>query len=143
MQHTRRRTNRLQRAAHKHLKADELESSWPYISEALNINMDVPQSLFLCGVFMRKKGHLGLAAQLFRRVVALEPKPINGWLYFGCCLHDLHEHEAAMQIWRLLEKKFPKDSGVLRNKAGTLLQMGQFHDALNVVDRAIALYEGE
>jgi hypothetical protein len=125
--------------AHAHLEKEELELAWPYISEMLNLDMDDVGGLYLLGVFMRKKGHMGIAAQTFRRAVSLDPKPSNIWLHFGCCMHDIHQYDAAMQIWELLKSKMPKDSGVLRNMAGTYLQQGKFHDALNTINRAIEM----
>lgn len=136
---TRRRLKRLYHVAHKHITAEELEEAWPYVSEMLNISMDDAGGLYLAGIIMRKKGHIGLAAQLFRRAVSIDPRPANMWLHFACCLHDIHEYDAAMQIWRMLDGKHPNEPSYLRNMASTLLQQGKFHEAINVIDRTIEL----
>ena len=64
MQSTRRRLRRLYHIAHKHVQAHQLDEAWPYVSEMLNIDMDDAGGLYLCGVIMREKGHIGLATQL-------------------------------------------------------------------------------
>jgi hypothetical protein len=88
---------------------------------------------------MRKRGHIGLSTQLFRRTVSIEPKHLNPWMHFGAGLHDLHHYDAAMQVWDMLAKKSPYDAGVLRNMAGSFLQKGNFHEGLNKINQAIEL----
>jgi len=100
-------------------------------------------ALYLCGIFMRKRGNSGLAAQMFRRAVSIEPKHLNPWMHFGACLHDLHHYDASMDIWNMLAKKSPGDAGVFRNMAATYLQKGNFHEALNKIHQAMELLTQE
>jgi tetratricopeptide (TPR) repeat protein len=136
---TRRRLRRLYHIAHKHVQAHEVDLAWPYVSEMLNMDMDDAGALYLCGIVMRERGHIGLAAQLFRRAVSIDPKYSNVWLHFAACLQDAHQYAAAMQIWRMLDRKQPNNVDFLANMANTMLHQGKFHDALNTIDRVIEL----
>lgn len=142
MQHTRRRIKRLYVVAAKEVKQSNYDAAWPYISEILNVDMDNAGGLYLAGIYMRHKGAIGLAAQMFRRCVSIAPKDLNPWMHFGSALHDLHQFQAAQQVWDMLAHKSPLDYGVWRNMAGTYLQKGNYHEALNKINKAMELLPG-
>lgn len=139
MLHTRRRIRRLYRQAEALLIANKPDEAWPYISEMTNLDMDDPGALYLLGDFMRKKGHVGIAAQVLRRAVSIKPEPVSFWIHFGACLHDLHQYAAAEQIWQMIRQKQPQNTAAVKNLAATYLQQGKFHDALNLANQAIEL----
>ena len=132
----------LRRKAHAALAAREDDAAWSSISEMLNIDMDDPQGLYMAGVFMRHKGHSGVAAQMFRRCVSLETKFPNPWMHFGACLHDIHMYDEAIEVFELLRKMIPKEPQVYANLAASHVQKGEFQLALSFANEALNLNPG-
>jgi tetratricopeptide (TPR) repeat protein len=127
----------LSRAAHKALVDGNADSAWKAISEMLNIDMDNPHGLYMAGVFMRQKGHSGVAAQLFRRCVSLETRFPNPWMNFGACLHDIHMYDEAIEVFEVLRKMIPKEPQVYANLAASHVQKGDFAQAMNYASEAL------
>lgn len=139
MANTQSRLKFLKKAAHEALRANDYERAWLSISDALNMNMDDPETLYMAGVFMRHKGHGGMAGQLFRRCCALEPNELNPWLHFGAALHDTHNYDAAIEVFRYCIQLEPRDAACYANIAACYQMKGQFADALNYTDKALGM----
>jgi tetratricopeptide (TPR) repeat protein len=135
------KSNQLHKIAHQKIKVDDIEGAWQDIAEILNINMDDPRGLYMAGVFFRRKGHSGMAAQCFRRCVALVPDQLNPWVHFGACLHDMHHYDEAMEVWDICKKKDPNDPMLYRNYASTYQQMGDYNNALNNANKVFEMVQ--
>jgi len=133
------RLDNLKKQAHEALKEGDIESSWRPISDGLNIAWEDAELLYMAGVFFRQKGHVGLASHLFRRCVALDHNQANPWLHFGSCLHDLHHYDEAIQAFKVAQGLAPNDASPVACSAASHVQKGNFLDALNLADKAIAM----
>ena len=127
----------LRRKAHILLRENKYSEAWVPIQEILNIDMDDSQGLYMWGVCMRHTGHYGAAAQLFRRVCALEPREPNSWMHFGAAMHDIHMYDEALEVFQIIEKLIPGDPGVYANMAASYVQKGEFHQGLNYANMAL------
>jgi tetratricopeptide (TPR) repeat protein len=134
---TQRRLKALKNIAHQKLKDHEYDGALVPISEILNINMDDPGGLYMAGVFFRNKGHSGFAANFFRRAAAMGPKKINTWLFFGASLHDIHQYDAAMEAFKMAKSINPEEPQVYANMSASMVQTGNFADALNYATEAL------
>lgn len=124
--------------AHKYMSEHDFESAWGHISEGLNVEWEDPVLLYMAGMFFREKGHSAIAAHLFRRGVALDPKAVALWLHYGACLHDMHRYEEAIDCFKMVQGLNPKDVTSIANIAAAYVQMGKFSDALNVANHALS-----
>src|SRR6185369_2120343 len=109
------RTNALKKKASDWIKEESWVKAWQAISDLLNMNFDDAPALYMAGICLRHQGHVGLALQLFRRCVALDPEPLNPWLNFGACLHDVHAYDEAIEVFKLCKQKAPNDAAVYAN----------------------------
>ncbi len=133
------RVKKLHHLANKYLQEGKDDKALIPLSDLLNINMDDPQALYMMGVLMRNKGHCGLAAQLFRRCVALDPKAVNPWMFFGVSLHDIHAYSEAIQVFQQVKAMVPKEPQVYANISASYQQLGEFAEALNYANHALTI----
>jgi tetratricopeptide (TPR) repeat protein len=130
--------SRLKRA-HGLLEREEYAKAWPLASELLNENPDNARALYIGGNVMRQMGHTGVALQLFRRALAIEPKQPNLWMHFGACLHDTHRYDEARDAFKYVHKQLPDDPMPPANIAATYIQQGKPRDAVEWADKALKL----
>ena len=91
--------------------------AWPMVSDMLNEEPENPRGLYFAGWIMRHQGHIGVAAQLFRRALAHERKVTNIWMHYAACLHDTHQYDEAREAFKFVHKALPKDPMPLANIA--------------------------
>jgi tetratricopeptide (TPR) repeat protein len=134
---TQARVVELKKRASDLLKRNDNDHAFPFVSDILNLNFEDPQGLYMAGVWFRNRGHPGMAAQFFRRCVALTPDKVNPWLLFGASLHDLHQYDAAVECFRRARQISPNEPACFANLAASHVQMGEFAEALNYVTEAL------
>jgi tetratricopeptide (TPR) repeat protein len=134
---TQARAVELKKRAADLLKKNDNDHAFPFISDILNLDFEDPQGLYMGGVWFRNRGHPGMAAQFFRRCVALTPDKVNPWLLFGASLHDLHQYDAAMECFQRAKQLAPEEPACFANMAATHVQLGEFADALNYATEAL------
>lgn len=88
---------------------------------------------------MRQLGHIGVALQLFRRALSIQPKVPNIWMHYGACLHDTHRYEDAIDAFRVVAKALPNDPMPWANMAGSFIQHGKPREAVEHADKSLEL----
>lgn len=131
------RLERAKRKAHKALTEADHAKAWPWLSEILNTAWEDPQGLYMAGVFFRDQGHVGIAAHMFRRAVALDPEHPQPWLHFGACLHDMHYYAEAIEVFERVRTVLPGESVVYQNLAASHQQMGDFSAAYSYAKESL------
>src|SRR6185503_5090784 len=129
------------KAAHSYLEREEYHKAWPIASELLNENPENERGLYLAGCVMRQMGHIGVAYQLFRRAVAIQPNIPNIWMHYGACLHDTHKYEDAVEAFKIVSKALPHDPMPWANIAASRIQQGRPRDAVEASDKALKLVD--
>src|SRR5512139_116132 len=118
---------------------EDWTSAWHLLNKELNERPDRPEALYLMGHVLRVQGHVGLALPILAKSLSLEQKIPNVWMQYGATLHDLNRWDEAIQTFRVVERMMPKDPMPYANMAGSLVQLGKWHDAINMADKALAI----
>lgn len=123
------------------IEREDYAKALPIVSEVLNDDPENPKGLYLAGWILRSQGHVGMAMQLFRRALALEPKVPNIWMHYGACLHDTHKYEEAREAFSFVRKALPDDPMPLANIAATYVQEGKARESVEAADKSLELIE--
>ena len=130
-------------AAIKHafnlVQREDWAPAWQAVSDILNDHPDDPKGLYLAGVVMRSRGHIGTALTLFRRALALAPQVPNVWMHFGSALHDTHQYDEARKAFQQVRKMLPADPMPLANIAAGYVQQGRAKEAVEWANKALAI----
>ena len=129
----------LLKAAHAAVKREDYIKSWQLCNAALNADPDRPEALYLMGTTLREMGNLGLALHPLRKALAQEQRQVNLWMTYACTLHDLNKWEEAREALKVAHKLLPKDPMPIANIGATYLQEGNWREAINHSDQAIAI----
>jgi tetratricopeptide (TPR) repeat protein len=129
----------LLKAAHAAIKREDWIQAWRLTNGALNDDPDRPEALFLMGQTLREMGNLGLAYQCLRKALATEQRQVNLWMTYAATLHDLNKWEDAREAMKVAHKMVPKDPMPIANIGATYLQEGNWREAINYSDQAIAI----
>ena len=99
-------------------------------------NPDDPLALFLLGHVYAMAERFGLAVNIFRRVVQIQPKKAVAWNNLGMALHGLKSTEALdafTRAWQL-ENKAPYAANI----ASAHLEQCRWKEALKWSEKALA-----
>jgi hypothetical protein len=129
------------KTAHGLIEREDFARALPIVSELLNENPENPKAIYLAGWILRSQGHVGMALQMFRRALSLEPKVPNIWMHYGACLHDTHKYAEAREAFSFVGKALPDDPMPLANIAASFVQEGKARDAVEAADQSFALLE--
>jgi hypothetical protein len=129
----------LLKAAHAAVKREDWIKSWQLCNAALNDDPDRPEALYLMGTTLREMGNLGLAIHPLRKALAQEQRHVNLWMTYACTLHDLNKWDEAREALKVAHKMIPTDPMPIANIGATYLQEGNWREAINWSDQAIAI----
>jgi tetratricopeptide (TPR) repeat protein len=123
-------------------EAKELGDAWQLAMKAMNDNMDSPYAMYMAGRIAMEWDHPGLAANLFRRATALRPDRVEHWAAFGAALLDMRAFDAARECFAKSLELDPKNPLILSNLGALALNNGNPYEAIEWVDRALAIEPG-
>lgn len=106
--------------------------------EALNEDRDNPKALFLMGVVMLRAEKWGLAYNLFKRVVDIEPKQAAAWNNIGMALESMTHYEEARKCFDLAINRDPGNLDYQGNVAMVAMQAGKYVEARALAKRVLA-----
>ena len=109
--------------AHDLIQSGNEAEAWPIVTDLVNKNPEDAKALYLAGWILRQQHHVGIALQLFRRALAIQPKIPNIWMHYGACLHDTHQYETARECFHVVAKALPDDPMPLANIAATVIRV--------------------
>src|SRR5688572_10785085 len=127
------------RLIHKLVKAEQWPKAWGLVNEALNEEPESPELLYLAGSILRAQGSIGMSLPMFAKALAKDQKQPNLWMHYGAALHDLNEWDDAIKAFEVVMRMCPSDPMPPANIAAACSQKGQWRDACNWADRALAL----
>lgn len=127
------------RLARGFVQREEWSSAWLVLNKALNDDPERPETLYLIGHVLRQQGHPGAALPLFAKALAKNQKQPNLWMNYGACLHDLNLHKDAIKAFGVVQAMLPNDPMPYANMAGSYVNTGKWHDAMNAADKALSI----
>lgn len=131
-------TDDLLREARACVNREEWVKAWHLCNAALNEDSERPESLYLMGHVLRSQGHVGLALPILSKALAGEQRQPSVWMQFGACLHDLCRWEEAIQAFKVVHRMLPHDPMPPANIAGSLVNLGKWHDTINWANKALS-----
>lgn len=131
-------SEKLLRAARAAVAREDWVRAWHLTNAALNEEPDRPETLYLMGHILRQQGHVGLALPLFSKGLAFDQKQPNLWMNYGACLHDLNRWDEAIKAFTVVHAMYPDLDMPPANIAGSMVNLGKWHDAINWADKALA-----
>ena len=132
-------SEKLLRSARAAVAREDWVRAWHLTNAALNEEPDRPESLYLMGHILRQQGNVGLALPLFSKALAYNQKQPNLWMNYGACLHDLNRWDEAIKAFTVVHGMHPQLDMPPANIAGSLVNMGKWHDAINWADKALEI----
>lgn len=112
-------------------------NAWHVLNSYLNEDPESPEGLYLMGHLLRQQGHVGLALPIFSKALAYNQKQPNLWMNYGACLHDLNRWDEAIKTFKIVESMCPDDDMPPANIAGSLVNIGDWREAINQADKAL------
>ncbi len=98
-----------------------------------------PQVPLLRGVANRRMGNWPAAEQAFRRLTALQPDFPGGWLDLTWALGEQQRHHDALEPARKALALEPRSVPAIGNLAATLMFVGEFAEAAELVEQGLEL----
>jgi hypothetical protein len=98
---------------------------------------DVGPPLYLSGVFARLLGNWDRAEAVFRRLTALEPGHLEGWLELTTVLAHRRRFRQAEEAARAALALAPQEGRTLANLAGVLCRTGRLDEARSLAHQAV------
>jgi tetratricopeptide (TPR) repeat protein len=127
------------RAVHRAVKREDWLEAWRLGNQALNLDPENPEALFLLGATMRASGNLGVALTLLAKSLATQQRQPNLWMTYAATLHDLNRWEEAEQAFRHVHKMLPQDPMPIANIGATYVQRGRWREAIEWCSKAIGI----
>jgi len=121
------------------VQREQWDKAWIILRDALNENHEHPAALYLVGVILRAQGHMGTAAQIFRRVISIVPSKVNVWMHYAATLHDLNRYDEAREAFLHVHKNIPGDPQAIANIASGYTQQGRNREAIQWADKALSI----
>lgn len=84
-------------------------------------------------------GNAGLALPVLSKALAREQTQPNLWMTYAATLHDLNQWDEAEKAFAHVHKFLPTDPMPMANIGATHVQRGNWRDAINWCDRALAI----
>jgi predicted O-linked N-acetylglucosamine transferase (SPINDLY family) len=126
------------RTAHSQYLAGNLAEAERLCSEALRVNPDHVDTLYLLGFMFFERGQFDDALRLYDHALAIAPR---GEIYAarGAVLSQLGRHADALAAYDRAVALRPELFGAWTNRGNALLELAQLQDALASYDTAIAV----
>jgi len=97
--------------------------------EVLGEEPDNPKALFLMGTVLMRAEKWGVAYNLFKRVVDIDPKQAVAWNNLGVSCESLLKYSDARRYFEEAVKKSPKTLDYKSNIAMVLMHEGKYQEA--------------
>lgn len=123
----------------------ELNDSLDIFNAILNLDRGSPVILFLIATALMKKDYNALALELFKLVIAKDPKQWSAWLNLGYCYKKdefvLEARDAFKKALEVKRKEGIKDeeAPTLINLGTTYIAQGQPREALKYIEEALKI----
>ena len=96
-------------------------------------------ALFCVGHILVNREELGLAYNVFKRVVQLAPHREQGWNNLGLCIDSFERHKEARECFEQALKRKPNDPDYLGNLALTWLEEQDYKRAIEFSAKSLAI----
>src|SRR5438477_3284145 len=90
------------------------------------------------GMEHHRAGRFAEAEQIYRQIIAVEPRNGDAWHYLGVLAHQLGQYPQAEQIYRHLLEIHPSWPAPYIQLAETLLRWGRANDAIATCNTGVA-----
>lgn len=127
------------RAAHDAVKREDWARAFGLCNHVLNEDPDSPEALYLMGATLRALGNIGLALTCLAKALSKEQKQPNLWMTYAATLHDLNKWDEAEKAFTVVHQMLPSDPMPPANIGATYVQRGNWREAINWCDRALAI----